>query len=93
MLHYTTLPVLLIVAPLILNYLKGLTALNITFYKSSVVILRTARLNNTSVYGSKNQYRALGFVNICLLICGSYMFRHLRAILRERLCPCELCEN
>jgi hypothetical protein len=38
----------------------------------------------------KNQHCALGYVHICLLLCGSYMFRHLRAMLRERLCPCEL---
>jgi hypothetical protein len=41
----------------------------------------------------KNQHCALGYVNICLLLCSSYMFQHLRAILREHLCPCELREN
>jgi hypothetical protein len=41
----------------------------------------------------KNHHCALGYVHICLLLCGSYMFRHLRAMLIERLCPCELLEN
>jgi hypothetical protein len=41
----------------------------------------------------ENQHCALGFVNIVITDAAPYMFRHLRAILRERLCPREYVET